>query len=808
MFQLSSIVMLVLAFIGSAFAQFSPPVTYDTVLTSPINPNITISYKSPKPGTCYTAFATQKQYSGYVNLPPFTLAPYQQNYSINTFFWFFEARTNPETAPLTIWLNGGPGSSSMIGLFRETGPCEVVQSTDGSYGTQPNMWGWDRSSNILFIDQPTQTGFSFDDAVNGSLYLNNDTVITPPKPLPQGIPSWAFLNGTFSSGHSYSTQNTSVIAASASWHFLQGFLSAFPKYNPGTQPHSNTTEPTGVNLFTESYGGLYGPAFADFFESQNVKRNAGDIPRNSTLEIKLSSVGIINGLVDQLIQAPTIPKFAFNNTYDIQAIDQVTQLNALSDFSTPGGCKDLIAQCRNSMHAKDPQGEGDDISTNKICSQAADTCNDSLNTYTDASSDRSVYDIRVMNPSSFPNYAYLEYLSNADVLRSIGAKVNYTESNTDVWDAFALTGDVIRGTQLTSLANLLILGVRVAFIYGDADVICNWYGGELVSLELARQLSAYNTTFPEAGYADIVTNNSYVGGQVRQYGNLSFSRIYDAGHTVPAYQGETAFTVFTRIIEGNDIGMGNKIDISSFATKGSRYSTYRNKVPAQPKSTCWVRALQNTCSPDEVNQITNGKGVVKNGVWVAKDSDLYPSENHSLVGKPGSLPTNLPTVGNPTTTSVIPLTGVFTATGTPTPTSGASPRFLYRVQARKLFPNWLTKEAPSTKTGRIQRRNVRLDSLHTHVAPCHDIRSSQNCYYDTELGHTTNDIPYTSADRIGSRAVFPDALLTHEDPANIVLPSQVYYDTEPEDEETKRQSRKSRKVTVGTAVAICGLIVL
>jgi carboxypeptidase C (cathepsin A) len=369
----------------------------------------------------------------------------------------------------------------MLGMFTETGPCEVVQLEDGTYGTQPRLWGWDRSSNMLFIDQPTQTGFSYDQLVDGSLNLVDDEYIRHPRPVPNGMPAWAFLNGTFSTGHAYSTQNTSMIAASASWHFLQGFLSAFPQYNPGKHPRSNITEATGINLFAESYGGIYAAAFAEFYEMQNKKRLATELPRNSTLEIKLTSVGIINGMVDLDIQAPWFVKFAHENSYGIQAVDRTTALNALSDFSGP--CRKHIETCRQGMRNTDPSGEGDEEVTNKQCFVAQLACLDLLQVA--LSSGRSPYDIRAAHPFSYPSRAFLEYLNTGSVQQSIGARVNFTLNNLAVWEAFArskcsrgnlqlcgmltkLAGDEVRGTYLDSLAELADNGVRVALIYGDA----------------------------------------------------------------------------------------------------------------------------------------------------------------------------------------------------------------------------------------------------------------------------------------------------------------------------------------------------
>ena len=687
---------LVATFALTTFAQYPPPASYQNILTSPLNSNITVAYKQPPAGTCTTAFTTQKQYTGYIGIPPYTLAPIQQNYSVNTFFWFVEARQTPETAPLTVWLNGGPGSSSMVGFFNEVGPCEVVQTTDGSYGTQYRMYGWDRASNMLFIDQPNQVGFSYDSTTNASYDLLHDEVFEPLTAPSAGLPGFMYLNGTFGTaneenGSSYSTANTTEIAAETIWHFLQSWLAAFPQYNPATRPNVTrpitSSVPAGVNLFTESYGGHYAPAFANFFEQQNQRRRNGSIPSNSTLAINLESVGIMNGLVDDLIQDYYYPLFAYNNTYGIEAISSTVELNTISQYSAQ--CVTAIQSCRAAMNSTDAEGYGDVASTNTLCEAAQLTCANTTASYASAGYD--VYDIRQKLPSPDPPAAYQEYLNNASVLAAIGARVNYTESNPYVQHAFISTGDTIRGGGIQDLAYLLSLGIRVALIYGDADFICNWYGGEAISLAIAQQMAGMNpstlalnapsstvlpatyaSAFPAAGYSEIVVNNSYIGGEVRQFGNLSFSRVYDSGHFVPYFQPETAFTIFARVLGGTEVATGEPIDLSTYSTTGSANSSYVNAVPPAPSPTCWVRSWNATCSASDTQAMLAGSGVVANGIFY-QDSDSVSLPHSSVAaGVPGSPLSSSSTIGaGPAKSnggSSTELTGVYTATSTPSPT--------------------------------------------------------------------------------------------------------------------------------------------
>ena len=64
---------------------------------------------------------------------------------------FVQARESPQTAPLTVWFNGGPGCSSLIGMLQEIGPYIVGNDyTQGDLLTR-NEYSWNKASNLLFL---------------------------------------------------------------------------------------------------------------------------------------------------------------------------------------------------------------------------------------------------------------------------------------------------------------------------------------------------------------------------------------------------------------------------------------------------------------------------------------------------------------------------------------------------------------------------------------------------------------------------------------------------------------------------------
>ncbi|KAF7323336.1 Carboxypeptidase [Mycena chlorophos] len=73
------------------------------------------------------------------------------------FFYYFESRRSPQTDDVVLWLNGGPGGASSLGMLMELGPCTVISEN----ATEINPYSWNTNANMLFIEQPVGVSFSY-----------------------------------------------------------------------------------------------------------------------------------------------------------------------------------------------------------------------------------------------------------------------------------------------------------------------------------------------------------------------------------------------------------------------------------------------------------------------------------------------------------------------------------------------------------------------------------------------------------------------------------------------------------------------
>ncbi len=178
---------------------------------------------------------------------------------------------------------------------------------------------------------------------------------------------------------------------------------------------------------------------------------------------------------------------------------------------------------------------------------------------------------------------------------------------------------------MEDIGQLVDNGVKVHMVYGDRDYACNWIGGEAVSLAVQyKQMEQ----FAAAGYANVSVNTSYVGGMVRQHGNFSFTRVFQAGHEVPAYQPETAYEIFRRALFNLDIATG-KVSTArngSYSTTGLADTwSVKQKAPESEPAFCYTYALSGSCTDEQYESVADGTAVIKNYIVIDNyTSELFP----------------------------------------------------------------------------------------------------------------------------------------------------------------------------------------
>ncbi|PSN49676.1 hypothetical protein C0J52_22833 [Blattella germanica] len=101
-----------------------------------------------------------KSYSGY-----FTV---NKTYNSNLFFWFFPSEKNYVDDPVVLWLQGGPGGTSLFGLFEEHGPFSVTDKLT----LKRRKYSWSRTHSIIYIDNPVGTG-KYVPALSYTIHIKN-----------------------------------------------------------------------------------------------------------------------------------------------------------------------------------------------------------------------------------------------------------------------------------------------------------------------------------------------------------------------------------------------------------------------------------------------------------------------------------------------------------------------------------------------------------------------------------------------------------------------------------------------------------
>lgn len=151
-----------------------------------------------------------QQFSGYVTVD------YKKHKAL--FYYFVEAETDPASKPLVLWLNGGPGCSSLgVGAFSENGPFRP----NGEFLVK-NDYSWNREANMLYLETPIGVGFSY--STNTSSYEAVDDEITARDNL-------VFLQNWYNKFPNYRHRDLYITGESYAGHYIPQLAKLMVEFN-------------------------------------------------------------------------------------------------------------------------------------------------------------------------------------------------------------------------------------------------------------------------------------------------------------------------------------------------------------------------------------------------------------------------------------------------------------------------------------------------------------------------------------------------------------------------------------------------
>ncbi|KAJ9552438.1 hypothetical protein OSB04_016483 [Centaurea solstitialis] len=439
------------------------------------------------------------QYSGYVTV--------NQSAGRALFYYFVESPTDSSTKPLVLWLNGGPGCSSMIGAMTELGPFRI--NSDGKTLFR-NNYSWNNLANILFLESPAGVGFSY--------------------------------SNTTSDYDNAGDKNTAADA----YIFIVNWLERFPQYKT-----------RDFYITGESYAGHYVPQLAYTILRNNKNTNQ--------TTIKMKGIAIGNAWIDD----ETCAKGRYDHWWTHAINSDATHdavfkyCNFVNDSST-GMCNQSMTKAFNETGNIDIYNIYAPICLNPDLRNASGTGSidvfDPCWKYIIVSylNDSAVQKAFHVKPTSwdFCSDVLTRWNDSPDTILPI---IKYLIANGQrLWvyrqahkSKFTFQKCEIEAS-ITDFALMLLEPldnlIGVVEIYKQYDRVCGDTDAVVPVTSSRYSINALNLPI-ETSWRPWYLNKE-VGGYLEAYKGLLLITVRGAGHTVPSYQPQRALTLFSSFLGG------------------------------------------------------------------------------------------------------------------------------------------------------------------------------------------------------------------------------------------------------------------
>uniref|UniRef100_G3NFZ3 Carboxypeptidase n=1 Tax=Gasterosteus aculeatus aculeatus TaxID=481459 RepID=G3NFZ3_GASAC len=438
-----------------------------------------------------------KQYSGYLSVAD----------GKHLHYWFVESQNKPATDPLVLWLNGGPGCSSLDGLLTEHGPFLIQE--DGET-LQYNQYSWNKIANMLYLESPAGVGFSYSDDRN---YVTNDTEVS--------------MNNYLA---------------------LKEFLRLFPEFSKNE-----------LFLTGESYGGIYIPTLAERVMEDASLNLQGVAVGNGMSSYEMNDNSLVyfayyHGLLGSRLWT-SLQTFCCSggkcNFYDnpnencsknVQRIVYASGLNMYNLYAPcPGGVPQRFSIERGELVIRDLGNLFINHQWTQLWNQVCVFSSRSEQKLRGLAS--SHLSVRLDPPctNSTPSTLYLNNPFVRTALHISPKALDWVICSSEVNQNY---GRVFLDVRKQYLKLLHALKYRVLVYNGDVDMACNFMGDEWFVESLNQQVEVLRRPWL---YVD--EDGQQIGGFVKEFDNIAFLTVKGSGHMVPTDKPIAAFAMFTRFLK-------------------------------------------------------------------------------------------------------------------------------------------------------------------------------------------------------------------------------------------------------------------